>query len=69
MWGGLRGGHQRPQAARAAGKGVAEADAKGALKKITSSKAALGGRVVVVDSSGTAYVADSKGGRLVVIKP
>ena len=48
---------------------VAEADAKGALKKITSSKAALGGRVVVVDSSGTAYVADSKGGRLVVIKP
>jgi hypothetical protein len=28
-----------------------------------------GGRSVIVDGSGTAYIPDSKGGRLVLVKP
>ena len=48
---------------------VAEDSPAGALKQVSSTRAAEGGRVVVVDAAGTAYVADSKGGRLVVIKP
>jgi hypothetical protein len=48
---------------------VVEASADGKLKPVTSRPAVEGGRVVVVDAAGTAYVADSKGGRLVVLKP
>jgi DNA-binding beta-propeller fold protein YncE len=47
---------------------VAEASEKGILTKIWGAPAAEGGRAVVVDSRGTAYVADSKGGRLIVFK-
>jgi len=45
---------------------VAEASEGGSLRPVWSAPAAAGGRVVVVDSRGTAYVADSKLGRLVV---
>lgn len=48
---------------------VAEDAASGALRQVSTAKAAEGGRVVVVDAAGTAYVADSRGGRLVVLKP
>ena len=48
---------------------VVEDAANGALKKVSSAKSCDGGRGVVVDARGTAYVADSKGGRLVVLKP
>lgn len=48
---------------------VAEVSDQGALKKVSQSKIAEGGRVVVVDSSGVAYIADSKGGQLLVVKP
>jgi DNA-binding beta-propeller fold protein YncE len=48
---------------------VIEADAKGALRVVRQVPAAEGGRVVVVDSRGAAYVADSKGGRVVVVHP
>ena len=34
-----------------------------------SAKTAPGARVVVLDGGGTAYVADSQGGRLIVVKP
>ena len=47
---------------------VAEASEAGALTKLWSAPAAEGGRVVVVDARGAAYVADSKGGRIVVFK-
>lgn len=55
-------------AGRAGTLTIAEADEKGALKQVSSVPGAEGGRVVVVDSRGTAYIADSKGGRLVVVK-
>jgi hypothetical protein len=47
---------------------VAEAAENGALKAISTVQTAPGGRVVVVDAHGTAYIADSKGGRVVVVK-
>jgi DNA-binding beta-propeller fold protein YncE len=40
----------------------------GALSSVTTATTATGARTVVVDGSGTAYVADSPGGRLIVIK-
>ena len=55
-------------AGRAGTLTVAEATEQGALIKVSRTAAAEGGRVVVVDARGTAYVADVKGGRLVVIR-
>jgi len=55
-------------AGRAGTLTVAEASAAGALTLVASTPAATGGRTVVVDARGTAYVADSRGGRLVVIR-
>ena len=48
---------------------IARVDATGALKAVASSPTAPGARCVVVDGDGTAYVADSAGGRLIVVKP
>ncbi len=47
---------------------VAEASEVGALTKVWTTPAAEGGRTVVVDVRGAAYVADSKGGRILVFK-
>jgi len=55
-------------AGRAATLTVAEVSERGIPTKIWSASTAEGGRVVVVDSRGVAYVADSKGGRLLVFK-
>lgn len=55
--------------ARAGTLTVADDDAKGKLAKVTSTDTAEGTRVVVVDAAGSAYVADGKGGRVIVIKP
>jgi len=41
----------------------------GRLTQIASAPTATGGRVVVVDRRGTAFVADSAGGQLVVVEP
>jgi DNA-binding beta-propeller fold protein YncE len=41
----------------------------GALTLVQATDTAAGARTVVVDDTGTAYVADSPGGRLLVIKP
>jgi hypothetical protein len=41
----------------------------GVLTAIATAPTAAGARAAVVDASGTAYVADSKGGRLIVVKP
>jgi DNA-binding beta-propeller fold protein YncE len=48
---------------------IARVDPKGALRAIGSFPTAPGARCVVVDGDGTAYVADSAGGRLIVVKP
>ena len=55
-------------AGRAGRLTVAEVSESGALTKVWSAPVAEGGRVVVVDARGAAYVADSKGGRIVVFK-
>jgi hypothetical protein len=55
-------------AGKAATLTVAEASAAGALKKVSSTATAEGTRVVVVDGAGTAYVADSKGSRVFIVK-
>ena len=55
--------------ARAGTLTVAGDDAKGKLARVTSADTAEGTRVVVVDAAGGAYVADAKGGRVIVIKP
>jgi DNA-binding beta-propeller fold protein YncE len=55
-------------AGRAGRLTVAEVSESGALTKVRSAPVPEGGRVVVVDAHGAAYVADSKGGRIVVIK-
>lgn len=55
-------------AGRAGRLTVAEASTAGALTRVWSAPAPEGGRVVVVDARGAAYVADSKGGRIVVFK-
>jgi DNA-binding beta-propeller fold protein YncE len=54
---------------RSATLALAEDGADGALKLVSMSPSAPGTRVVVVDAHGTAYVADSKGGRLLVFAP
>ena len=41
----------------------------GAITQVASPATAGGARNPVVDADGTAYVADSAGGRLIVIKP
>jgi DNA-binding beta-propeller fold protein YncE len=48
---------------------IARVSAAGALAAVGSSPTAPGARCVVVDANGTAYVADSAGGRLIVVKP
>ena len=55
-------------AAKAGSLVVASDDASGALTKVSGAATAEGTRVVVVDSVGDAYVADSRGGRVIVIK-
>jgi DNA-binding beta-propeller fold protein YncE len=41
----------------------------GALQVVSTAPTAKGARNAVVDATGTAYVADSSGGRLIVVKP
>ncbi len=48
---------------------VAHAAKDGALQAIATAPTATRARNAVVDGSGTAYVADSIGGRLIVVKP
>jgi DNA-binding beta-propeller fold protein YncE len=48
---------------------VARVGAAGALSALTSIPTAQGARCVVVAADGTAFVADSAGGRLLVVKP
>ncbi|MFO0726293.1 MAG: hypothetical protein U1E65_21085 [Myxococcota bacterium] len=47
---------------------VAELSPSGALKALATAKTAEGARVVVADSAGTAFVADSGSGRVLVVK-
>jgi hypothetical protein len=54
---------------RAATLTVAEVSASGAIGKPSSTPTAEGARVVVVDTAGTAWVADSKGGRVILVTP
>jgi DNA-binding beta-propeller fold protein YncE len=55
-------------AGRAGTLTVAELGVAGGLTRLWTAPAAEGGRVVVVDARGGAWVADSKGGRLVVFR-
>jgi DNA-binding beta-propeller fold protein YncE len=55
-------------AGRAGTLTVAEVGAAGGLTRLWTATAAEGGRVVVVDARGGAWVADSKGGRIVVFR-
>jgi DNA-binding beta-propeller fold protein YncE len=48
---------------------IARVSAAGALAAVASLPTAKGARCVVVATDGTAYVADSAGGRLIVVKP
>jgi DNA-binding beta-propeller fold protein YncE len=48
---------------------IARVDTTGALKAVASIPTAKGARCVVVATDGTGYVADSAGGRLIVVKP
>jgi hypothetical protein len=48
---------------------VASMGDDGALAAVTSAATAKGARNAVVDGAGTAYVADSAGGRIIVVKP
>ena len=48
---------------------LVKAGPDGALSVVFTAPTAAGGRTVIVDGSGTAYVPDSKGGRLIVVKP
>ena len=41
----------------------------GALSAVATAPTAKGARNAIVDANGTAYVADSLGGRLIVVKP
>jgi hypothetical protein len=47
---------------------VADVGERGALTRSWSAPAAEGARVVVVDARGAAYVADSRGGRILVFR-
>ncbi|HTN52921.1 MAG TPA: hypothetical protein VML50_11000 [Anaeromyxobacter sp.] len=55
-------------AGRAGTLTVAEAGEAGGLTRLWSAPAAEGGRVVVVDARGAAYVADSRRGRILVFR-
>src|SRR6266446_658978 len=48
---------------------IAKSGPGGALSVVSVAPTVPGGRSVIVDGSGTAYVPDSKGGRLVLVKP
>ena len=48
---------------------IARVGGKGALSAVTSIPTAQGARCVVLGADGTAFVADSTGGRLLVVKP
>jgi len=48
---------------------IAKSGPEGALSVISVAQTVPGGRSVIVDGSGTAYIPDSKGGRLVLVKP
>lgn len=47
---------------------VAEVAANGSMSIVRTVKTAAGGRTVIVDAGGTAYIPDSKEGRLVVVR-
>jgi hypothetical protein len=47
---------------------VAEASADGTLKVVSTSPTVAGGRTVIVDGAGNAYIPDSKEGRLLVVR-
>jgi DNA-binding beta-propeller fold protein YncE len=55
-------------AGRAGQLTVAEVSPAGLLRRRAQVAITQGGRTVVVDARGTAYVADSKGGRLIVVR-
>ncbi|HWT84877.1 MAG TPA: hypothetical protein VN177_03830, partial [Myxococcales bacterium] len=48
---------------------IAKSGPGGALSVVSVAPTVPGGRSVIVDGSGTAYIPDSKGGRLVLVKP
>jgi len=48
---------------------IAKSGPDGALSVVSVAQTVPGGRSVIVDGSGTAYIPDSKGGRLVLVKP
>jgi hypothetical protein len=48
---------------------VIRVEAQGTLRVVATAATAAGARSVIVDGSGTAYVADSAGGRLLVVRP
>ena len=47
---------------------VVQAGADGSLKAVSTAPTFKGGRTVMIDGAGNAYIPDSKGGRLVVVK-
>jgi DNA-binding beta-propeller fold protein YncE len=47
---------------------IAKAGPDGGLQIVSTAPAVLGGRTVMVDSAGNAYIPDSKAGRLVVVR-
>ena len=47
---------------------IARSGPEGALSVVSVAQTVPGGRSVIVDGSGTAYIPDSKGGRLVLVK-
>jgi DNA-binding beta-propeller fold protein YncE len=47
---------------------VVQAGADGSLKQVSSAKTFKGGRTVMIDGAGNAYIPDSRGGRLFVVK-
>jgi DNA-binding beta-propeller fold protein YncE len=47
---------------------VAQAAPDGALKVVSTAETVVGGRTVIADAAGNAYIPDSKGGRLVVVR-
>jgi DNA-binding beta-propeller fold protein YncE len=48
---------------------IAKAAADGALSVVSTTKTVEGARSVLVDKAGKAYLPDSKGGRLIVVRP
>ena len=47
---------------------VVQAGADGSLKQVSTAPTFKGGRTVMIDGAGNAYIPDSKGGRLFVVK-